>query len=261
MIFYSIFIPQSIVLVLTGLLSGFVDSIAGGGGLINLPVLTLILGPGALAIGTNKIPGAVAALIALLVYIRAGHMNVQRSLIFTFWVGVGALCGSRVAPYLPIQIFRWLLVGTCPVILWIVWRKDLWIEKDIQRHSLEKQSPWVSLMDCPVLLSGVLCGFYDGVWGPGGGTFMFLSLLFFAKLPLLSALAASKLANTCSATVALASYATGGYVHWKDGFFLAGGICMGAFFGARNATRRSSQIVRPVLVCIVVLLIFRLLSG
>src|SRR5947209_5901322 len=96
-----------------GLLAGFIDSIAGGGGLVTLPTLILIVGPGAQAIGTNKIVGSVAALVALGVYARAGHLQWKRSAAFAFWIGVGSFCGSRVSPLIPPEFFKWLLLVTC----------------------------------------------------------------------------------------------------------------------------------------------------
>jgi uncharacterized membrane protein YfcA len=259
MIHISSFTPKAIILIMTGILSGFVDSIAGGGGLINLPILSLLLEPGPVAIGTNKIAGAVAAFVALLVFIRRGHMDTKKSIAFTGWIAIGSLCGSQVAPLLPTHVFKWLLAATCPIILWVVWKKDLWVKKELLAHSLHSPSKWSPLGTRSIILSGFGCGFYDGVWGPGGGTFMFLSLLFFAELPLLTALAAAKLANTCSASVALISYAAGGFVHWTEGALLALGITVGAFFGASHATQRASKIVRPVLAFVVVLLLIKVL--
>src|SRR4051812_17697004 len=115
---------MTLLLIAAGLLAGFIDSIAGGGGLITLPALTLAVGAGPHAIGSNKIVGTTGALIALLVYLRAGHFDWRKSLVFAAWVGAGAYLGSRTAPFVPVTVFPWLLVATCPLILWIVWRKD-----------------------------------------------------------------------------------------------------------------------------------------
>jgi uncharacterized protein len=241
--------PVWLTLIITGLAAGFIDSIAGGGGLITVPALMLLVGPGAHAIGTNKVAALVAAGVALLVYVRAGHMDWRRAISFTFCVAAGSFCGSLVTPSVPAAAFRWFLAVTCPLVLWILWRKDFWISSPRAAGSA---------FGLPILLSGLACGFYDGLWGPGGGTFMFLSLLVFGKVPLLGALAASKLANTASALSSLTGYTLQGYVHWVEGAFLALGIGTGAFFGARTATHRASRIVRPVLTIVVVLLVLTL---
>jgi uncharacterized protein len=236
---------------LTGLLAGFIDSIAGGGGLITLPAFALLLGPGAQAIGTNKIGATVAALTALLVYRKAGHFNLKVSLLFTVFVVFGSFMGSRLSPSVPPEAFKFLLLTTCPLILWIVYRKDFWVSRD------KSHEPKLTPQHL-VASAGLICGFYDGIWGPGGGTFMFLSLLFVARLPLVTAMAASKLANTASGATSLASYASQGLVHWKEGLLLSVGIGIGAYLGARFATRVGSPIVRPILLVVVTLLLLRI---
>ena len=248
---------NEVLLVLTGLLAGFIDAIAGGGGLITLPTLTLLLGAGAHAIGTNKIGGSVAAAMALFVYSRKGHTDWKRSLVFALWVALGAFAGSRVSPLIAPAGFRLILVVSCPLILWVVYRKDLWVEREAKTHT--RKRGWRSVLETGVVFSGLACGFYDGLWGPGGGTFMFLALVFVGRLPLLTALAASKLANLVSALTALASYASGGWVHWHEGIVMASTMAIGAMMGAQQANRRAAQIVRPVLVTVVVLLLANLL--
>jgi uncharacterized membrane protein YfcA len=213
------------------------------------------VGPGVLAIGTNKIVATAAALVALLVYLARGHFDSSRSFWFALWVGSGSFLGSRVAPLIPPSGFRYFLAATCPLILWVVWRKDLWVSRDETRHKPR------GIYDPILALLGLVCGFYDGVWGPGGGTFMFLSLFFFGKLPLLTAIAASKLANTASGGAALASFASQGHVRALEGCVMASGVIVGSFVGARHATTRASRIVRPVLVAVVALLALRLLTS
>lgn len=242
-----------LLLVAAALLAGFIDAIAGGGGLILLPALSIVVGAGPSAIGTNK-PAAVAmAAIALIVYARRGHLNWRLSGMFALMLGIGALVGSRVALLVPVVVFPWLLALSCPILLYIVWEKDLWLPTDVAESRGEPR-PFAP----SVLLSGLACGFYDGVFGPGAGTFMFLSLLFFARLPLLTALAAAKLANTASATVALASYASSGHVHWRLGAIVAMGALVGGFIGAKQASVKAARIVRPTLVVVVVLLVLRI---
>lgn len=244
-----------LLLVAAALLAGFIDAIAGGGGLILLPAISLVVGAGPSAIGTNKPAAMAMAAIALIVYARRGHLNWRLSGVFALMVGIGALVGSRVALLIPLAVFPWLLALTCPVLLYVVWQKDLWLPREID-ESRGTPRPFAP----SVLLSGLVCGFYDGAFGPGAGTFMFLSLLFFAHLPLLTALAAAKLANTTSAAVALASYASSGQVHWRLGAIAAVGALVGGFLGARQASEKAARIVRPTLVVVAVLLVLRIVA-
>lgn len=237
----------------TGLVAGFVDSIAGGGGLITIPSLSLFLGLGSLTIGTNKIAGTLSALIALIVYSFKGHMDWKKGATFTFLVGLGSFLGSLVNPLVPPHWFRVFLLFTCPILLWVLWKKDLWVKAESDH--LETPAPRTAWM----VALALGCGFYDGIWGPGGGTFMFLSLFFVAQFPLLTSLAISKLANTTSAGVSLFNFSRQGYVNWKLGTVLSLGILFGALVGSILATRQATRLVRPVLVLVVFLLLAKVL--
>lgn len=236
-----------------GLIAGTIDAIAGGGGLITVPALMLAVGPGADAIGTNKIAGVCAAFSAMLVYRQKQPMNWRVVIEFAISVAVGSFAGSQVSPLLPPQAFRWFLVLSGPVILAIVWNRNLWI--GISRREGLNPKP------VRIVIAGIACGFYDGVWGPGGGTFMLLSLLFFGDLPLIAGLVTSKFANTVSASSALIGYAWKGHVHWFLGLSLGAGACIGAWIGARFASERTAQVVRPALALVVALLLVRVLTS
>lgn len=238
-------------LIFFGALAGLIDAIAGGGGLITLPVLAFLLGPGPQAIGTNKIVGFVAALIAFIVYWRQGHFDPRHAWRFSISVALGSFMGSQCAPFVGAQTFKYLLFFTAPFILWMIWRKDLWVSEALAAR--QRRSAWV------VCAWGVAVGFYDGFWGPGGGTLMFLVLLLSGAMPLLPALATAKLANAFSAAFALVGYALHGYVHVWEGSVMAAAISIGAWQGAQLAGRRAAQIVRPTLVIVVSLLMLRLI--
>ncbi len=236
-----------------GVLAGFIDSIAGGGGLITVPIFTLLLGPGALAIGTNKVVAVCSSLVAFLVYLRGGHVTFRRNISFVMVVGLGAVTGASLSPFIPKEIYRWLLVVIGPVILWVVYRKDLWVRKEIEAPS-ERRGPLFFVI-------GFACGLYDGIAGPGGGTLMFLSLFLLARLPLLAAMATAKLANLASASLSLLTFAATGHVRWATGFNMALGISLGAFLGAHLAPRGSISLARTALMVITSFLLLRLIYS
>jgi uncharacterized protein len=233
-----------------GLLTGLIDSIVGGGGLISLPTLSIAIAPGAHAIGTNKIVGVTGAFIALVVYARKGHLRWKDGLSFCIVCAAGSFLGSTTAPYVSKEFFRYLLLTMCPVILYIVWNRDTFFK---ERENFIK--PHYSLF----FLSAFGSGFYDGFFGPGGGTFMFLGLFLCAGYPLLPSIAISKMANTFSASTALIVFAKNGYVHWSEGFVMATGMVVGSFIGATYASKNITQIIRPMLTLIVVLLMAKLI--
>lgn len=233
-----------------GLITGLIDSVVGGGGLISLPVLSLAIAPGAPAIGTNKIVGAVGSLIALIVYTRKGHLLFKTGIMFCLVCAFGSFCGSSVVPYVSKDFFKWLIIVMCPVILYIVFHPEIFFsEREL------KTKPHFILF----FLSAFASGFYDGFFGPGGGTFMFLSLYFGTGLPILNAIAISKLANTFSASTALITYAHNGFVHWREGFFMAIGMVIGSYIGASYASKNSTKIIRPMLAVVVTMLMIKLI--
>lgn len=253
----SLQISTIFVFLLGGTVAGFIDSIVGGGGLITLPLLSIVLGSGVPAVATNKIGAALTALVALLIYRRNGHFQAREAAAFAISVAVGSFIGSCISPFLPADYLRWALIFVCPFLLYLIWRKDDWIgfSTNQKPETNERTTPFFFSL----VFAGIVCGTYDGAFGPGAGTFMLLALLYFARLPLFSSIAASKLANTLSGLTSLVSYASHGYVHWSIGALLAGSMVGGAIVGASFNLRNASKIVRPLLVFAVLLLLCRLL--
>lgn len=227
--------------------AGFIDSIAGGGGLITVPVFSLLLGPGAAAIGTNKIVATFVTLAALIVYARKGHFQWKSSRYFVLGILLGTFFGARVAVFLPVAWLKYFLTASAPVILFFTLRKDSFVSREAAKAP-----------DLKLFLIALPIGFYDGVYGPGGGTFMFLALNWFGGMPLLQAIAVSKLANFVSASGSLAAYAASGVVHWGLGLQFVPAIVAGGVLGSSLASQKAKSIVQPILVVVVLLLLARI---
>ncbi len=241
-------------------LAGIIDSIAGGGGLITVPTLNLLLHEPALTIGTNKILGVTSASIALFIYYRGGHLKVRKCLPTFLGIFIGTVFGALTAPYLPPDLFRWALLLFSPVIVFLLLRKEDLIPKSTafapegREHQAENPDRHLYLQ----LICGLACGFYDGVFGPGGGTFMLLSLLWILKLPLMQAIAVSKLSNSLSAGGSLLTYSATGHVDYKVGLWFAIFIGIGSTLGATFASQNAQKVVKPLLLFVVGLLWLRM---
>lgn len=236
------------VLLAGGLVAGFIDSIAGGGGLITLPLFLTVLGPGVDAVATNKVVGATAALVAFMVYWSKGKIPWRLTLLYSAWVGLGSWIGSGLTPWIPRTWFPWIVLATLPVVLWTVFKKSLWMARSSAQYSA-----------LGLAISGVVIGAYDGMWGPGGGTFMLVGLVLFGGVPVLAAVGASKFVNWVSASVAWMHFGQGGFVHLVPGTWMASGVIVGAWFGASQNSKRAGLWVRPMLVAVSVLLVLRTL--
>lgn len=217
-----------------------------------MPVLAFFLKIGPESIGTNKIVGTTGALVALIVYWRAGYMKNWRSGIFyVLTVGVGSVCGSLVTPRLAsVTVSKIVFVACMVMAILVVTKKYWWPTDDGQERN---NSHWL-------LPISFIVGFYDGSIGPGGGTFMLLCLLLFSSFGILESLALSKMANTASAGFSLVSYSLQGHVHLLFGIIVAVGMSLGAFVGARAALKNIEALIRPLLFVITVLLLWKLRS-
>lgn len=242
-----------------GLLTGFIDAVIGGGGLISVPVMMLTVGIGVGAIATNKIVGLTAAFCALLVYRKHGHFKLKTSLPFSLAIMLGSLIGSIVSPHLPTQAFKYFLYLTCPLLILSLYQKNIWFDS-AAREARRHHNPQTILL--ATLLSGLACGLYDGMWGPGAGVFMALALILFAKQSIFTALASAKFANALSALVALSQFSLNPQVrpliHWEVGLACALGVAMGATYGAHCAVKNSARIIRPVMLVVVLLLVLKI---
>lgn len=194
--------------------------------------------------------GLVSALTALVIYVRKGHLQLDGSGWFLAALALGTYWGSKLTLVLPVSWFTWFLVAVCPLILYITLKRDGFITQD---RLTEPSAPQV------LFFLGLVCGIYDGAFGPGGGTFMFLSLALWGGFSVLAAIATSKLANTISAGVSLGSFAWDDAVVWSMGLPFAVFSFVGALLGAHFASQKAKLIVRPVLVFVVLLLLARLL--
>lgn len=235
-----------------GLFAGFIDSIVGGGGLIALPTLILELGLTPAAVGTNKIVGSTATLVAVAVYARAKAMPWKPALKFGAAVAAGSLLGaalspSYVRPFYPVML--WLGTALCLGTL-LLRRRILEAAHRRHRHGGSSIPP-------SGLAIAFAIGLYDGAWGPGGGTFMFLGLLYTSPLGLLGAMAAAKIANLMSASVSLATYLWQGHVVWKPGLIVAGGVAFGALTGASLALKHAERVLTPLLLAVTGLLLWK----
>jgi len=240
---------QELIVALLATLAGFIDAIAGGGGLITLPMWTMTLGPGAHAVATNKVGAFTAATMALIVYTRHHKLPWREGLWFLVAITVGSFIGSQVTGLIEQKYFAWMLLALCPMVLWLVWSKE----------KLFAERPPQASRPSRFILAGFLVGIYDGFFGPGGGTFMLLALLSFTHMPLMSALALSKLANSLSAAASLSGFAMQGLVNWRWGILGAFFITIGSFLGARIASKQATKVVRPALTVVVILLMIKLI--
>lgn len=238
-----------VVLTVVGLLAGFVDSIAGGGGLATLPSLQLAgLDPVA-AVATNKLASTFGSGAATFAFWRARRIDWPRMGPPAALALAGSVIGALALPYAP----REALVGAMPLLLigaalYFAFSRSLAKPAAGPPHRLG------------VLAASALIGIYDGVFGPGAGSFYMIALLRLGRFELLDSLAGARLANFGSNLGSLAVYTLGGHIVIGAGLAMGAGNFLGAHLGARTALRAGAKIIRPLVVVVACALALKLLS-
>jgi uncharacterized membrane protein YfcA len=237
-------------LVFAAFAAGFVDSIAGGGGLITVPALLLAGLPPVEALATNKFQGTFGSGTAAWSYARGGLVDVRAQWLPALVALCAAAAGSALATRLPVEVLRWAMpVVLVAVALWFALKPGLSDKDSAARLS----APVVTATVVPVI------AFYDGILGPGTGSFFMLGLVALAGMGVLRATAQTKVLNFASNLGSLAVFAAAGGVWWGLGLAMAAAQVAGARLGARMAMRRGARLIRPLLVTVSALLAARLL--
>jgi uncharacterized membrane protein YfcA len=241
----------ALLLIAAAFLAGFVDAIAGGGGLITLPVLLLAGASPLEALATNKLQGTFGSATAAVAYARAGQV---RLLDLGGLAGVGGLgggAGALVAHLVPVDVLRLAMpVVLVAVAVFFAVRPGLTDADRVQRLT-----PAVFGLTAVPLIAA-----YDGVFGPGTGSFYMLGFVLLAGYGVLKATAHTKLLNFSSNLGSLAVFVASGGVWWVMGFAMAAAQIAGAALGARVAVRVGARLIKPLLVAVSTLMALRLLG-
>ena len=238
---------------LTGVavLTGFIDAIAGGGGLIMMPALLFAGVPPLQALGTNKLQSMFGTGTALRNFWRSGLVEWKRNRLTVLVVFVGAVIGVLIVQSLETKLLNLII----PVLLvasaiYILLSPRMSDEDAHHRVSSKGYAP----------IGGAI-GLYDGFFGPGAGTFYTTSLVALRGYGLTKASAVTKLFNFTSNVASVLIFALGGHLLWLLGLCMAVGAMAGAWLGSHTALRFGARLIRPLLVVISLGLTGRLLWG
>lgn len=232
----------------TGLAAGFVDAVAGGGGLMTVPMLLATQMPPSLVLGTNKIQSSCGTTLATIHYARSGLLRWKSVLPGILATAVGAGLGTFTVSHLNSNILQ----RSIPVLLFAIAAYTA-LRPDLGKVSRPARMPMIAF----ALLFGSLLGFYDGFFGPGTGAFWALACVTLAGFDLLKATAYSKAMNLTSNLASAAVFVALGKVHWGIAVTMAGGQVLGGYWGARTAVHGGVRLIRPIFLTMVILLACR----
>ena len=228
------------VLFLTGAVAGLIDSIAGGGGLITIPVLLGLGLPPQTALGTNKLQATFGSFSAMAHFVRAGTVRLRDAAPGVVWTAIGAILGS----YTVQQIDPGFLKKVIPYLLLLILCYTIFTPK----LGAEEVKPRLA-RGIFYPLFGLLLGFYDGFLGPGTGSFWVVSLMLGLGFEMRKGTGYTKVFNFVSNIVSLAVFIAGGHVLLWAGLVMGAGQAVGARAGAKLVIRKGTRFIRPVFIC------------
>ena len=238
-------------LILAAFSAGLVDAIAGGGGLIQLPALLIGLPQASTVevLGTNKVASIFGTSASALTYRR----SVKTDAIFLATMALpaffGSVLGALSASLIPTQSMRPIVFCLLVAVAIYTWRKPDLGSIEILRHQKNKRS----LISA---VAGLVIGFYDGIFGPGTGSFLMLTLIYLG-FAFLSASAIAKVVNVSTNLGAITVFGINGAILWQVVLVLAMANIVGGLLGARLAIRGGSTLIRKVFLFVTIALIIK----
>jgi uncharacterized protein len=234
------------------LIAGWIDSIAGGGGLITIPVLLGVGLPPQMVLGTNKFQASFGSFTAAYYYVHKGVAPLRQARLGIIFTLVGSAIGTwavqQIDPSALNIVIPFLLLG---IAVYMLFTPS--IGESEQRPRLSSTFFFV--------VFGVALGFYDGFFGPGVGSFWAIAFVGLLGFDLLKATGYTKVMNFTSNVVSFALFLAGGHVLVIAGLVMAVGQIVGARIGSGMVVARGVKLIKPIFVVIVILTTLKLLYN
>lgn len=232
-------------------LSGFVDSIAGGGGIISLSSYLAAGLPAHLALGTNKFSAVIGTGIATARFARRGHVRWDAAAVSFLGALAGSALGANLALFVPERALVYILLLVLPAIAALVLHG-----KGFTPRSVVLPRAHVLVLALGI---GVLLGCYDGFFGPGTGTFLIMAFTAVLGFDLLTACGNAKVVNFASNIAAAVTFMIKGEVLYTLGIPCALCAILGQYIGAGLALKKGATIVRPMVLVVIALLMAKII--
>ena len=239
-----------VVFFVTAFLGGFIDAIAGGGGLITLPAIMAMGVPPHLALGTNKLQGVFGSFTATLNFTKKGLIDYKECFVGIVFTFIGALIGATLILFLNANFLKIII----PFLLIAIFIDTLFMPKIGESDRDAKMNERLFYV-----VFGLMLGFYDGFFGPGAGSFWMFAMVALIGLNLKKAVAHTKALNFTSNIVALGVFIAGGQILWLVGFLMAVGQILGAYFGSNLVIKKEVKFIRTMFLIVVAATICKLL--
>jgi uncharacterized membrane protein YfcA len=240
------------VLAIVAFIAGFIDAVAGGGGMLTVPALLSLGLPPHIALGTNKVAASFASSTAAFTYYRKGMFTPA------FWRAsfISTLIGASIGTLAVNALSTAWLEKVLPLVILMAALYTLLHRP--QEGQLNDQLLSDEQRPYKQWLQGLTLGFYDGVAGPGTGAFWTVSSMLLYRLNILLASGVAKAMNFTSNITSLITFAILGHIDWLLGLTMGLCLMVGAYVGAHSAIRFGAAFIRPVFATVVSLLAVKL---
>ncbi|MGG4609079.1 TSUP family transporter [Providencia sp. Me31A] len=240
------------VLFFVALFAGFIDSIAGGGGLLTIPALLSVGITPVEALATNKLQALGGSFSSTLYFVRRKTIDLREQIFPFIMTMIGSMLGAIVIQLIDTAFLKQLLPALVICVgLYFLLTPSIGAQDRQQRISM----PFFGVA------IGMTLGFYDGVFGPGTGSFLALGYVLLLGYNLAKATAHAKLLNFASNFGSLVFFIIGGHVLWVLGLVMLIGQMAGARLGARLVLTKGQKLIRPMIVVISLLMSIKLLHD
>lgn len=236
-----------VIFIITGFIAGYIDSIAGGGGMIQVPVLLYSGIPPIFVLATNKMASLFGTLMATIKYFLSKKISLKVVSIAIIPCLVASYIGSRLVMYIPDDIIQWAILIAIPIALIVLLKKS----SDIKEENTKLSNKNIVLTTAPI-------GFYDGILGPGTGTYMTIAMKKFLHLDYIVATASTKPLNLATNVGSAIAFVLAGKVLWIIAVPMAIANMLGSYVGSHYAIKGGEVFIKKVLIFV---LIFMLLAN
>ena len=241
----------SLLVMVAALAAGWIDAVVGGGGLLQLPALLLVPGISPVqALATNKLGSIFGTTTSALTYYRRAHPDLRTAVPMAGVALASSFAGASVASLLPVSVFKPVIVVVLiGIAIFTLLRPTLGAATALRHTGGRHHGVAVAV--------GTVIGFYDGILGPGTGSFLVFAMVSLLGYDFLAASAKAKVVNVATNLGALLFFVPGGSVFWGLGALLAAANMLGGYLGSRTATARGSRFIRIAFLVVVTALVAR----
>ncbi|MEI6856978.1 TSUP family transporter [Psychrilyobacter sp.] len=235
-------------------IAGFIDSIAGGGGLISTPTLLLVGLPPHLALGTNKLASAAGTLVSSHEFFKSNKLNFKLLKLMIPFAFVGAVIGVIALQFITPDILEKII----PFMIFGVATYTIISKKVGMINSFDGFTPKNKFLG--KILTSIL-GFYDGFFGPGTGTFFMFGLVKIFKFDFTVATANTKVLNLTTGFAALLTFLYNGQVNFRYGLISAVFMILGSKIGSKMAVKNGAKFIKPIFIVMSLVMAGKMVYG